>query len=141
MALFTTRTGGLQTQASWAPPRPLPRATGPTDQAIRVAVVSRPVSALMAATRRLVAREVAVEVDNWIRSARGDWAADTGFSRGRMFAEIDTRGTQIRVRMGNDARYAPFTPEAFKIVFDLGNAAMDRALAEIAKDASGLTRG
>ena len=140
MAVFRTRTGGLQTQASWAPARPLPEPRSPRDAAIRVRVVARPVNALMAATRALIATEVATEVDSWIRSARGDWAVDTGFSRSQMFAEIDTRGTQIRVRMGNEARYAPFTPDAFQI-FDLGNAAMDRALDEIARNYSRLSSG
>ncbi len=141
MALFATRAGGLQTQATWAPPRPLSERRGPRDQAIRVAVVARPVSELMARTRALVAHEVAVGVDDWIRGARGGWAVDTGFSRGRMFAEIDTRGTQIRVRMGNDADYAAFTPGAFQLIFDLGNAAIDRALDAIEANASGLTSG
>lgn len=141
MAVFATRTGGLQTQTSWAPPRPLAKPQATRDQAIKVAVVSRPVSDLMAATRALVAKEVASGVDTWIRGARGGWAVDTGFSRGRMFAEIDTRGTQIRVRMGNDADYARFTKDAFQLVFDLGTAAINRALDQIERNASGLTNG
>ena len=131
MAMFRSRSGGL-VRTRWAA-APLARPVRmPADSAIRVQGLDRAVNEVAARTRALLAEELGRGADAWISDARGAWSVDTGHSRARMFGAIDVRGSVIRVRLGNDAEYGRYTPDAFTHVFELGTKHMEAALDAIA---------